>query len=1198
MIERAILFIVVVASLSNKVWAQTWNAGSGAWNVPANWTPAVIPNGAIDVTFPENSPGATSTVTIPGAYSIRNMTFTSTTQAYILSGGTLSATPLALGGISVSVGSPAHVLDTNFSFITTNPFTIDQDSTNDLTISGSIAGSVGISKTGTGTLVFSGATPSVNSGLFTINAGQVTLDKTAGVQAVGGNITVNAGILFWNQSEQMADTSTLSISNASTVIDLNGNTETVGALTVAATGAYALNGTLNLAGAGTVLSVATFSPTLTGQINLISGAGGNVSKTGAGTLGLQNVAVQNGAHGFAVTTGTIDISGKISGNGGIVKSGTGTLTFTGTEVNDYDGDTVVTAGTLNLNHTAGVAITNDCFISGGVLLLGSGNQIADTANVTVTSGSFNMNSMPETINSLILDGGTLINNGAGLTLNSTGTALSLRNSSIPGQINLTGATGGNVIFTDTGGNTGTLANVDLGSANRIFTVEDVPAAADLNITGVVSGAGGLTKMGFGLLQYSSNNSNSYTGLTTVSEGTLLLIKTAPFVAVQGDMLINGGTLRLGRTNQIADTSNVKIESGTFDLNNFNETVGSLNYLGGSLIQGSAVLSLSGTGTALTMRDTVVNGTVSLTGASGGGVVFDSSNGGMAFINNILLGNVSRTFTVGGGNDSNVKMAILNSSGTGGALIKDGPGILELIGLNTYTIDSARVVNGTLAVQGSLNAPALIVEPEGVVKGCGTIMAAGTINGTLKPGNSIGTINLVGDQVFGSTFVLENEINQTETDLVNITGMLTIDPGAAVSVIPLISNFTVPTTYTIIQTTAGVSGTFSSVNNPSLFYSSSLIYNPLTVQLTLDSIGFSQIVTAGNAGVVANYLDSLNIQPGSDLAAVFNALRQLTTQEALENALFQLQPSPLKGLALSQENNAFQIESYILERTRPKCCVDNQRANLWVLFAGDQYNQNSIQEEKPFQTASGHALIGIDRYVNDSALIGIAGGYTYSDVNWEKIKDKATINNGTLALYGHVKTDYIFVDGAILGAYNNYCETRKVQFSSIDRTVKGNPQGGQILTSLSIGSSFSHHNLNISPFLSGKFMYLGMGSFKESGGQSLDLEVRSSGYSLFRGELGFNFNHCYNFPNFIMAADLDLAYIREQRFIGTNFDSKFVDYPYFTVKGMNPSRSAFSPDFNLSILSCERRKSLMVGYHAEIGGRYFEQNLYLEGSFQF
>lgn len=1190
----SVLFLTGLISTSSLKGA-TWNVDSGAWDVPTNWTlPPGVPNAATtDVIFPNVLGPGPTVVTIPGTFAIQNIQFTATTESYSLTGGTLNVSATAGNGISAALGQQ-HVISSNINVLSA-AYTITTNSADNVNLSGVFSGSATLAKAGTGEVVLSGTNSNPFSGAVTINAGTVKLNKTPGATALAGGITINAGTLLWNQSNQLTTNTALIINNAASVVNLNSQTDTIGSLTVNTAGTYTLNGTLGLSTSGVALSVGAVGPTINGTINLTSSTGGSITKAATGTLTLQNLGLQNGIHDINAT-GAVVVNGVMSGNGGFNKLGASTLTLGGSSSNTYTGQTVVSAGTLTLSKTVGVAIGGDCNINGGIILSSAAEQFSNASNLTITTGTYNMNSFPETLNSLNMIGGSIINNTVGLTLISTQTALEIRNVTVPGQLYLTGVSGGDVIQSSSAGAGGTLTNIDLGSVDRHFMIADTPPVVDTNVVGIISGTGGVMKNGIGTLQYSGTGSNSYTGLTTISQGTLLLNKTAPFIGVQGNIKIDGGVVQIGIANQISDSSNVTIDSGTFNLNNLSETIGSLTFNGGVLNQGSGILSLASTSNALSMRNTTVSGTINLVGGSGGSVVFDDTNGGMAYINNISMGNVNRIFQIAGGDAPDVKMMVGNSSGGIGGLIKEGPGLLQLIGAHSYPISTVQVVNGTLQVDGNLSAASFVLASGGKLSGLGTITSNCNLNGTMRPGNSIGTIHLIGNQAFGPTFILETEVDQTSADLVNITGSLVISPGATVNILPLASSYNGSTVYTIVQASSGIAGQFSQVVTPLLFYNPILIYSPTTIQLQIAPVGFEQIVDTGNGGVVARYLDSLHVVPGSDLALVENALRETTTATELEKALFQLQPSPLKGIALTQENNLFRFEDLLMSRLGNECL--NQGRNVWITAAGDYYHQRALGDEKPFISKTFEMTAGIEGKLSETGYAGTAIDYSSSRIDWKQLSNSSHIDAFSLALFGKIKKKPLFINTLLMGGGMWIKEQRHIKFTSLSRRAHGTTTGAQFLAGVETGFLTEARQIKIVPHIDADFIYMKINQIKERGANSINLNIRQSFYSMLKGKVGLMFNRCFKVNFGTVGANLDLSYIREERLDGKKFTAGFEGLSSFVVNGMNPSRNGFSPALNLSLNSQNQLNSFEIGYKGEMGKKYNDQTLFLQGSFSF
>ena len=335
---------------------RTWTGGgaNANWSTVANWNGAAPVNGdkllftgstqlannndisGLTVPWMTFSSGGFSisgnAVTVSG--SITNSTGNNAFNGGVTLGGALGiqsdAGTLTLGG-SVSGGSQ----------------NLTVDGAGNTTISGALSGTGSVTKNGAGTLTFSGTAANTLSGTTTINAGLLSLGKTAGVNALAGDVTVGDGtggagvdILQLGAANQIADTA---------------------AVTVSASGRFDLNGF-----AETVASVSSSSSA--SQVVL-----------GSGTLTLGDA----GATTFA---------GVISGTGSVVKQGTGTVTLTG--ANTLTGNTTISAGTLALGVGGSISSSPTISIASGATFNVSAVSYtlgaAQTLGRTSTSGAGNV----------------------------------------------------------------------------------------------------------------------------------------------------------------------------------------------------------------------------------------------------------------------------------------------------------------------------------------------------------------------------------------------------------------------------------------------------------------------------------------------------------------------------------------------------------------------------------------------------------------------------------------------------------------------------------------------------------------------------------------------------------------------------------------------------------------------------------------
>lgn len=429
------------------------------------------------------------------------------------------------------------------------------DASGNNTFAGTIGGSGEIDKAGSGSLTLGGTGANTFTGGVIVGDGTLILNKSSGVDAVASNATVTGdGILRLANDHQINDAVEITLgSGVSPTFDLDGNTETIGALNSSNTASVVDLGNGGFLTTGGNNGTDTFDGTLTGN--------GDFTKTGTGTMELSG----NNSHGGATTVAdgtltithsnalgstagatTIDsgatlnldgsggnltvvenitiagtltdsagsntLSGVLSGGGILEKSGSGTLTISGSSANTFNGTTDLTDGTTVLNKSAGTtALGGTIEIGAATLQLNASEQLANSAvvNLNNTASTFNLNNQSETIGAL------------------SGVASS---------------------------------SVSLGSGDLTVGGNNT----DTDFAGVISGTGNLTKTGNGELTF--RGVNTFTGNTTVGGGTLALgISNA--LNINTDLTLqSGSTLQLNGAYSLAVTdfsfSDATLDFGT------------------------------------------------------------------------------------------------------------------------------------------------------------------------------------------------------------------------------------------------------------------------------------------------------------------------------------------------------------------------------------------------------------------------------------------------------------------------------------------------------------------------------------------------------------------------------------------------------------------------------------------------------------
>ncbi|WP_181168157.1 autotransporter-associated beta strand repeat-containing protein [Mesorhizobium sp. B2-4-19] len=588
-------------------------------------------------------------------------------------------------------------------------------------VSGVISGNGGsLVKIGTGTLTLSRA--NTYNGGTTIDGGILQLGNGGGTGSILGDV-VNNGVLAFNRSD---------------VVTFSGVISGSGAVRQIGWGTTILTGTNTYTG-GTTIAGRTL------QLGNGGGTGsilGNIVNDGVLTLN---------------RTGTLTLAGDISGSGAVQQIGPGTTILTGT--NSYSGDTLVTDGRLQFGDgSAGGSnrLGGNLVVAGGTLAI----QTPATVSVSqaVTFGDSTALSIVAGANSPALSANSVaISNNVALNISGIGDASQLDKV----LIDTASGIGGDFASVTVGGFSGTVDYLTVStrkSANNLqylasyglswtannnlahgtftltnptdnFTVGAALADQAANPATGWNGAA-LTKAGAGKLILTANN--TYTGGTTIADGTLQIGDAAHIGAILGSVTVgSSGTFDVvnadtGGVTGITNAGTTKFRNATsagsaaiansgtltfYDTSTAGSAAvtnySSLSFYGGSTGGNAGITNASNGYLAFNDGSTAGNATIANSGAL---YFYGTSTAGNAAITNNSGGNVDFSGTTGpngdrrlsagsiagagtydfGGNELTVGSNGFSTevsgviSGVGGSLVKTGIGTLTLSGANTYS----------------------------------------------------------------------------------------------------------------------------------------------------------------------------------------------------------------------------------------------------------------------------------------------------------------------------------------------------------------------------------------------------------------------------------------------------------------------------------------------------------------------------------
>jgi fibronectin-binding autotransporter adhesin len=644
-------------------------------------------------------------------------------------------------------------------------------------------------KAGPNTLTFGGAGSNIYTGTTRVAGGTLSLAKTGGATAITGDVLMTGGTLSLAEANQIADASV--ITGTGGTVNFLAKNETVAGVALSGgaqlqTGNTGGNNPTSVVNLGAVTAtnesritvnsggkIIASSLSLTGTIesnnssgNILMGGGHNTAvselEIGAGGLTMQNRTIQvnsatvsqkgtritlngtftgsgenliklsaptftlaelfmgTGERTFNITGGNSRIDLSVAGEI-LRKTGNGTLTLAGANV--YTGVTKVDGGFLKIRHANALGTTGsgtEIGNSGRLQLQGGITVTGETLNVTHTGDSM-------FLESLFLES----EDGAGKNTNTWAGTINLNTTS---NSRIVASTGRLLI-------TGNIATSGSGSGQLVLQ-----GVSGGEISGVISGNRPLVRSSVDTSTWILSGANTYTGGTTISNGTIQLGNGGATGSLATGSAINIGAAtanfavnRSNKAEQGVDFSNTISGPGSFIQAGTGATIlKTANYTGSTNIN-AGTLQFART-TALYNNNPANWTAAKITVASGatlalnvgGANEFTSGNvdtvkalgtatGG--FLNNSRLG-LDTTNAAGGKFTYASAIGNTNSGANSIGLTKLGTGTLELTASNTYT--------GTTHIQ----AGALNVADGGALNGGGSVIVDGGA-----------TFNLLGTYLF-------------------------------------------------------------------------------------------------------------------------------------------------------------------------------------------------------------------------------------------------------------------------------------------------------------------------------------------------------------------------------------------------------------------------------------------------------------------
>jgi len=520
-----------------------------------------------------------------------------------------------------------------------------------------------------------------------------------------GNASSGAGNVVLGGNAPNTFTGSLQVLNGSLIVAKNGGLGQASSVIVGGT-----NGTLGFQGN---LNYTNFPSTIQ-----VSGVGSTSANRGA----IHNFSGDNTFNGgitmtsdvrFGATTGSLVLTGPVTGAFNVSMSGSGTVAFAAS--NNYSGTTTISGGTIEVraNNALGTVANGTTVASGATL------AFANNVNYTA-------------LESLTVNGSVALRNRNG-------------DNSFAGEITLNSDS----TFTADNGSLTFNGGIHKNGFNVHFA-----GPGTHNINGVIDGIADVFIDGSGTTNF--KNANTYVGPTSVTAGTLALrnpnaIPNNSNVSVSAPgtlLLFNTPTTLTGTVN---NAGQISLNNVTLNFNNNVTNTGNINVPAGSTVNFNANYSQTGSGAIGGAGDFFVPGAINYNGPtnhpiasvdnpvlavwSGTGAIsiaansnFNDAGSFSAGADQVFAassGNASFTIPVGGslnrgGSSNGTTTFASNISLTNSGLVSASAGTLKFLGSGIHNGTFATAANSTIEFAG---ANTTLSAGNSAATGSGTLLAS-------------------------------------------------------------------------------------------------------------------------------------------------------------------------------------------------------------------------------------------------------------------------------------------------------------------------------------------------------------------------------------------------------------------------------------------------------------------------------------------
>lgn len=563
------------------------------------------------------------------------------------------------------------------------------------------------------------------------------------------------------------------------------------------------------------------------------------------------------------------------------------------------------------------------------------------------------------------------------------------------------------------------------------------------------------------------------------------------------------------------------------------------------------------------------------------------------------GDDSDTLTLEGNNTEdelflNVETVEVNADDTGWTLASDSTfndinvntGLFKIGAGNTLTINNLMTIDNGATFGGTGQAGGHV-----------------TNNGTVAPGNSIGTTVIGGNFTQGAGGELVIELDDGgQIDLLTVTGNANLD--GTLSFTTIDGDFTTGTPLTFM-TAAAVNGSFATIDTSGLnlgsLYDVTVVVDT-TSTITIEELSTASLIAGSNvtSGNAAAGLDAGFAADPTGTAGLKTAINNLGSTAAIDDAINSASGT-VRNIAVESASTAM-AKSAATARGRMSAArggasgvssgneIKGPNVTWWMEGLGGfgQIETDSVARGAEYDVWG--AAAGAEKQISAAFLAGLYASWSDVESEINGLDDRAESDVYQLGLYTSWQQGRFVYDGLLAGSYMSVDTLRPTSTGNAQGEYDGWGLHGQIRAGVEVRppDPAPVPDVLVMPYFGAEASVIGSDDYRETGAGVQNMRFEAATTTTVNMLLGAEISGDFDLPrNFTFRPAIDIAWAHNFADQNSRVNSAFTVSPTataFTGEGPERNRDAARIGLGLALEAPgEQAFTTYAGYNAHISG---------------